>query len=388
MDGYGYRPKKRYRIKYKNVAILLAILLLIILLITKGCSALFSKDKEKEDDSEADVSQSEGPDVPDDGVSLTDDPTKESSYFFRTVKVSNSSIGDGTAVLVNNKIKFLGTVNEDELSVVRAEKDSKAYSVKDYTVLVRPEAMKALNEMLVDFYNVTGRDGVMVNAGYRTLEYQQELYDDDLEKTGQEYSTLVAMPGYSEHHTGLAVDFTVYENGKYDQSKISEGDYQWIYENSWKYGFVNRYPAGKESITMIDNEPWHFRYVGKVHAAIMHKLDYCLEEYIDYIKNFTIRSGFESVDLEDGSQYIVYYIPQSKGGDTTDIFIPEKDHETKELYPYEISGNNVDGWIVSFLYKEGTGVTVPEPMPDEEPEVTAAPEDGDGEATTAPDENE
>ena len=72
MDGYGYRPKKRYRIKYKNVAILLAILLLIILLITKGCSALFSKDKEKEDDTEADVSQSEGPDVPDDGVSLTD----------------------------------------------------------------------------------------------------------------------------------------------------------------------------------------------------------------------------------------------------------------------------------------------------------------------------
>lgn len=378
-DAY-YRPKKRYKIKYQNLAILLAIFLLIILIIARGCSAIFSKSKEK-DDIATPISTEDQADEDPSGIGavLTTDPTKQSSYVFTSISVSNDSIGDGTAVLVNNKIKFLGSVNEDELAVVREQKNS-AYSVKDYTVLVQPVVMDALNEMLLDFYNATGKDGVMVNAGYRTLEYQQELYDADLAKSGQDYSTLVAMPGYSEHHTGLAVDFTVYENGKYDQSKISDGDYQWIYENCWKYGFINRYPKGKESITMIDNEPWHFRYVGKVHAAIMHNLDYCLEEYIDYIKNFTIRSGFYSVNLDDGSQYIVYYIPQSKG-ETTDIYIPEKDHVSKTVYDYEISGNNVDGWIISFLYKEGTGVSLPAPLP--EPEVTTVLEGEDSVTTSA-----
>lgn len=378
MAGYNYR-KKRYKIKYKNLALLLAIFLLIVLLIGKGCSAIFSKKDKPDPDRENPSSsgdQKQDPPPNEDGATLTDDPTLQTSYYFQSVQRTDADLGVGNLVLVNNKIEFKGTVNVEDLYVVREKKNS-AYSVKDYTVLVQPVVMDALNDMLLDFYNATGNDGVMVRAGHRTYEYQQGLYDDELKKTGQESSALVAMPGYSEHHTGLAVDFTTYRNGVYKDFD-GKGDYAWIMDNCYKYGFVNRYPEGKQSLTMIDNEPWHFRYVGVVHATVMKNYDLCLEEYISFLKNYTIKNGFLSVTTDDGSQYIIYYTPKSNG-DATTVYLPESDHDAKVLYPYEISGNNVDGWIVTFLYKQGTGAvqpTVPD-VGDTVPENSDAPENAD-----------
>ena len=369
----NYYPKKRRKIRYNNLAILLAILLLIILIIAKGCSAIFGNREPKEDEPAQplitqDLAQDE---LPID--QNTADPTSQRYYTFSSVSLTADDLGTGNLVLVNNNIAFKGQVTEDELDVVR-EKKNNAYSVKDYTVLVRPEVMEHLNTMLLDFYNATGSEGVMVNAGYRTLEYQQELYDDDLAQSGQDSSSLVAKPGFSEHHTGLAIDFTVYEDGKYDQSKIGTGDYAWINENCHKYGFINRYPLGKEKLTMIDNEPWHFRYVGVAHATVMKNYDYCLEEYIDFIKNFTIRKGFLQVDTDDGAIYMIYYVPMSADSDTTSVFIPVKDKNTKELYPYEISGNNVDGWIVTFQFKAPDSVPTVLPLTGDEAPV---PDGGD-----------
>lgn len=361
MAGYNYNGK-RYRIKYKNLAVLLAVFLLVVLLIGKGCSAIFShKDKDDPDRDNPAQSGDQRPDpIPDgNGQTLTTDPTNQLSYYFTYIQKSAEDLGVGNLVLVNNKIAFGGLVDEEELVVVREKKNS-AYSVKDYTVKLLPEAMDALNDMLLDFYTATGNDHVMVNSGYRTPEYQQELYDDELAATGQNSSDLVAKPGYSEHYTGLAVDFTT---DYYKQSDIGTGDFAWINDNCYKYGFIVRYPDGKQSLTMIDNEPWHYRYVGIPHATVMKNYDFCLEEYIDFIKNYTIDNGFLSVTTDDGSQYIIYFTPKLDG-DTTDVYLPEIDHDSHELYPYEVSGNNVDGWIVTFLYKPGTGAaapTVPEP---------------------------
>ena len=372
-----YRPKKRYKIKYKNLAILLAILLIIILLISKGCSAIFKNkdDKEKQKEDSPLVTGDLLPDSPP-PENLNTDPTKQSYYLFTPIEMTQSQLGSGNLVLVNNNIRFLGSVTEDDLDVVR-EKKNRAYSVKDYTVLVQPVVMDALNDMFLSFYEATGKDTVMVNAGYRTLEYQQQLYDEELARIGADSSTLVAKAGDSEHHTGLAVDFTVYEGGKYDQSKLGTGDYAWIDENAHKFGFVNRYPKGKESITLIDNEPWHYRYVGVPHATAMKDYDLCLEQYIDYIKNYTIDSGFLSVTTDDGAQYMIYYTPMSEA-ESTSVYIPLKegadtpDDSSDDIpYPYEISGNNIDGFIVTFRFKEGTGL----------------PQVADPATTTSPDEN-
>lgn len=379
MSAAGYAPKKRYKIKYKNVALLLAVLLLLILLISRGCSAIFSKDKENDELKSPLTTQDQNENPPDEnGISMTDDPTLQTSYLFDSVKRVPTDLGIGDLVLVNNKIKFLGNVAEDDLVVVREQKNDH-YWVKDYTVMVRPQVMDALNDMIEDFYNATGNDTLLVRAGHRTLEYQQQLYDQDLEDTGLDYSSFVALPGFSEHHTGLAVDFAIY-NGSTTSEFDGTGDFKWIMDNCYKYGFINRYPTGKESLTFIDNEPWHFRYVGVAHATAMHNLDYCLEEYIDFLRNYTIASKFYSVTTDDGSQYIIYYTPMSKG-EYTDIYLPQDPNNNNEFYPYSISGNNVDGWVVCFRYKEGAGIRLPAAEP--QPEVTTAPEEDTSETTTA-----
>lgn len=370
MAQYGYSRKKRYKIKYKNLAILLAIFLIILLLFVKCCSAVFSGKDKDDDNPNRDNPVSSGDivnnDLPIDPI--TDgDPTTQNYYYFTSESRTSADLGTGNLALVNNNIMFLGTVTEDDLVVV-FEKKNNAYKVKDYTVMIKPVAMDALNDMLLAFNSAKGNNHVMVNSGYRTPEEQGELYQKELNKTGQDYSTLVARAGYSEHHTGLVVDFTT---DYYNQSDIGTGDYAWINENCYKYGYINRYPEGKESLTLIDNEPWHFRYVGIPHATVMHDRDLCLEEYIDYLKNFTINTGFLSVTTEDGSQYIIFYVPQKEGAESTAVYVPLTGGKDSPPYPYEISGNNVDGWIVTFLFKEGTGVQNAPPVVDPDvPDVT------------------
>lgn len=364
--NYSKNTKRRLRPKYKNIAVILAALLLII----SGTSYALSSsrtapppaDDTLEQDGGSQLPSVELPSLPEEEPVDVDpaetDPTNQNSYYFDFVSMTEAGLGTGELVLVNNMIKFRGSVNEEELLVVRDNKNS-SYMVSDRNVKLLPSAMSALNEMLGDFFAATGNNGVMARSGYRTVEYQQELYEDDLASSGASSSTLVAMPGYSEHHTGLVVDFTTY-NSQTDSYREFDGtgDFAWIMENCHRYGFINRYPEGKEKLTLIDNEPWHFRYVGIPHASIMKDYDFCLEEYIDFIKNYTIDSGSLLKDTDDGARYIVYYVPLSSG-ETTAVYHPKK-HGSDEFYPYSISGNNVDGFIVTVQLREPSQPAVPD----------------------------
>ena len=125
-----------------------------------------------------------------------------------------------------------------------------------------------------------------VNAGYRTNEVQQSLMDQEVEDyISQGYSEAdaremaeqwVAVPGTSEHQLGLAVDISMDDNGS--QSVVDV--WQWLMENSYKYGFILRYPEDKTEITGIAYEPWHYRYVGKEAAEDIYRRGVCLEEYL------------------------------------------------------------------------------------------------------------
>lgn len=120
-----------------------------------------------------------------------------------------------------------------------------------------------------------------VVSGFRTQEKQQELFDEKIEefkKQGYsdnaafEQATLwVSVPGYSEHQLGFAVDI----NG------VTYDLYMWLQENSYKYGFIFRYPAGKSDITGVTEEVWHYRYVGVDAATEIYEQGLCLEEYLD-----------------------------------------------------------------------------------------------------------
>jgi len=135
-------------------------------------------------------------------------------------------------------------------------------------------------------------DGVklIICYGYRTLEQSQQLFEKQLKKQLSyglseeaalaEAKRWVAPPGTSDHHTGLALDIVTPEHQVLNHAFFNTPAGQWMAEHSWEYGFVVRFPEDKQDITGITYEPWHLRFVGKEHAAEMHKNNECLEEYV------------------------------------------------------------------------------------------------------------
>lgn len=95
---------------------------------------------------------------------------------------------------------------------------------------------------------------------------------------------MIAVPGYSEHHTGLAIDITdVFWENKTEELEKTD-TYQWMSAHCHEYGFIVRYPKGKEKITGYEYEPWHYRYVGVKAATYIMEHDLCLEEFLDLYK--------------------------------------------------------------------------------------------------------
>ena len=169
---------------------------------------------------------------------------------------------------------------------------------------------------------------------YRTAEEQQHLFDQSAERSGLDHAEkYVAQPGGSEHHTALVVDLSVLNSDGTSSEYDGTGEYAWINENCQDYGWVVRYDQAKAELTGIYDEPWHFRYVGVPHAPKMAELDLCLEEYIDYLKDFTFEGDHLTIDCASG-RYEAWY---AQG---TEIYLPD-DGE------YTVSGNNVDGLIVT-----------------------------------------
>ncbi len=118
---------------------------------------------------------------------------------------------------------------------------------------------------------------------YRSFEYQTDLYQRYVERDGiEEADRYSARPGYSEHQTGLAFDIgEVDKQEDWATSRFGETDAgRWIAENAHKYGFIMRYPDGKEPITGYMYESWHFRYVGQEIATEIYKDKSTLEEYL------------------------------------------------------------------------------------------------------------
>ena len=125
--------------------------------------------------------------------------------------------------------------------------------------------------------------GVTVTSAYRSYEYQDQLFQQEIliEGSAEEAAKDVNPPGISEHQTGLAVD--MHNMSSASQAFGNTHEAKWLAENAHKFGYILRYPEDKTDITGINYEPWHFRYVGRYHATKMYELNMCLEEYMDYI---------------------------------------------------------------------------------------------------------
>ncbi|HWQ29361.1 MAG TPA: M15 family metallopeptidase, partial [Negativicutes bacterium] len=173
------------------------------------------------------------------------------------------------------------------------------------------KAMEQLDSMLGAAYN-EGVSGAVITSAYRTFEKQTSLFNNKTSllsrkmnrKTAmEEASKVVALPGASEHQTGLAVDISSEGMGLVRNfADTTQG--KWLANNSWKFGFVVRYPGDKSGITGIIFEPWHIRYVGNGHAEIMKARNLCLEEYVDYLRS----NGITYFRDSKGDDYLIRYI--------------------------------------------------------------------------------
>ena len=123
-----------------------------------------------------------------------------------------------------------------------------------------------------------------LTGAYRSIEYQTKVYEKSLDENGDEYTkNHVAEPFYSEHHTGLCLDFGVINNGicnSKNLTELEEKQFNFIHKIIHKFGFILRYPKDKENITKYSYEPWHIRYVGEIPATIMYENNLTLEEYL------------------------------------------------------------------------------------------------------------
>ena len=151
----------------------------------------------------------------------------------------------------------------------------------DEEKMMNEEAAKALEELFkeakkcnIDLYGV---------SAYRSYKTQKSIYDQRVKNVGKKQADkYVALPGQSEHQTGLAIDITN-RKGYEGKLKVDFGDTEegkWIVSNAYKYGFIMRYPKGKEKITGYNYESWHIRYVGKKDARNIHDKQMTLEEYL------------------------------------------------------------------------------------------------------------
>lgn len=154
-----------------------------------------------------------------------------------------------------------------------------AYIGDDLRNYMREPAARALEDMFRDA-SAAGLDLVGV-SGYRSYARQKNIYEQNAAVKGEAYTSLYsARPGQSEHQTGLAIDIStpsIQSALTTDFENTPEG--QWLRENAARYGFILRYPAGKENITGYAFEPWHFRYVGNALANYLKKEELTLEEY-------------------------------------------------------------------------------------------------------------
>lgn len=183
--------------------------------------------------------------------------------------------------------------------------------------------------------SVCGQNEIVPVSGWRSAQEQKNIWNDTLSKEGSAFTEqYVARPGCSEHQTGLAIDlgkaaeFIDFIRPDFPKDGVC-GAFR---RQAARWGFIQRYRAGKQNLTGIAEEPWHFRYVGAPHAAILEENELCLEEYTAFLKQNPVE-----VKLSGCMRARVSYIPCK--GERTEWDAPDG--------YVQISGDNCGGFIAT-----------------------------------------
>lgn len=245
--------------------------------------------------------------------------------------LSKEQIYSGNLLLVNAGFSLKNTEVDDLVPV----------DLRFPDILLKREAADALQHALK---KISAGDSIVSVSGYRSVAEQIVIWNDSLKENGELFTRkFVALPNHSEHQTGLAIDLGL--NKETIDFICPDFPYEGICDMFRKiapeYGFIQRYTKDKEKITGISHEPWHFRYVGCPHAQIIVQNEFSLEEYIEFIKAYQKNN---KIVFEQNNKMAaeVYFMPADMDGIELSI---------SDDIKYQISGNNVDGFIITVWRK-------------------------------------
>lgn len=215
----------------------------------------------------------------------TDDTlTLEAVFFNEIQEVAGKNV-------IQNPTNIMSLVNKqfglpDGYTPTDLTRPNVAFSFGNQTIeksYIRAEASTALEKMFTEAKN----QGVKLLAvsGYRSYNRQVTLFNNEVNRVGEEQAVqAVAVPGNSEHQTGLAMDISSNSaNLSLTEAFGETMEGKWLAKNAHQFGFILRYPKGKETITGYQYEPWHFRYVGVKAATIIYEKKLTLEEYFNIV---------------------------------------------------------------------------------------------------------
>ncbi len=185
----------------------------------------------------------------------------DKDWYKNTKEVENT---DSLSMLVNKFHYLPATYAPDDIVPIKNWYAYDGHSIKDE---VYTQFIKMWEDAKDEGLNL------IINSSYRTFEDQQEIYDS----SNDDYAS---KPGFSEHQTGLALDIVTYDSMDNEFEKTDE--FRWLQNNAYKYGFILRYPKGKEFLTGYAYESWHYRYLGVDLATKVYKSGLTYEEYYAY----------------------------------------------------------------------------------------------------------
>ncbi|MDD3187230.1 MAG: M15 family metallopeptidase [Bacilli bacterium] len=191
----------------------------------------------------------------------------------------NTVYGDDYLILVNKYNTLESSFAPSDLVDISIQYAYDGHQIRD-----------AVNTAYISMARAAAKEGLtlIVNSSYRSYEKQETTYNSLVSSKGKTVADqTAARPGYSEHQTGLAIDITTRLED--DEEFVDTEEFTWLKENSYKYGFILRYPEDKEDITGYAYEPWHYRYVGVDVATQIYNEGITFDEYYAYYIETSIK---------------------------------------------------------------------------------------------------
>lgn len=335
------RQSKRYRVRYDRIAAVVLVLIVLIVIIT-SCAKSCSGNEDKPSDSEQTQTTSTEPQQQSsivDNLEVSSDfaqssgstvqSTVNEGLQFTTETHSFADVRSGDLVLVNSSHEYFFPDGDIDPVTLYDHISTDSYNVSDYVTMLDSSVLDQLNGLMDAFYAAHNNNDIYIIGGYRTLEEQNDKY----------YSgSSDFMGGYTDYHTARSFDMGIFpKDGSSSGYYSATGIYSWIDENAAEYGFILRFPEGKEESTGVKTRAYTYRYVGVPHAVYISRNDLCLEEYIAEIKE---HNNNDPLDITVGDKVYKVYFAASDGTNETDIPVPVNK-------TYTVSGNNEDGFIVT-----------------------------------------